>query len=272
MDSTITGNMASGTGGFASGGGISNQGDLTLIGSTVSDNTAYADDPVSDCGGSGYALADGGGISSSTSPFGGSLTIDNSTIVDNIAFATPHGFAAGGAIFSDGPLTITHSTIASNSADVFCEGIETGGGISKESGALNMRNTIVAGNTAPMGPDLAGSLTSSGYNLFGNTIGGSGYAATDLLNVDPQLGPLADNGGPTQTMALLPGSPAIDAGDNTDAPEWDQRGEGFPRVVGGTIDIGAFEVQTTSITKPPSARQRVDPTLMVTAAFLSDAE
>jgi hypothetical protein len=57
------------------------------------------------------------------------------------------------------------------------------------------------------------------------------------------LGPLADNGGPTPTMALLPGSPAIDAGDNTDAPMWDQRGPGFHRIVNGIIDIGAFEVQ-----------------------------
>ena len=64
------------------------------------------------------------------------------------------------------------------------------------------------------------------------------------------LGPLADNGGPTQTHALLPGSPAIDAGDNTDAPEWDQRGIGFPRIVNGTIDIGAFEVQATGAPLP----------------------
>jgi hypothetical protein len=61
---------------------------------------------------------------------------------------------------------------------------------------------------------------------------------------------LADNGGPTQTMALLPGSPAIDAGDNTVASEWDQRGRGYPRIVNGIIDIGAFEFQGT--TAPPS--------------------
>jgi hypothetical protein len=64
-----------------------------------------------------------------------------------------------------------------------------------------------------------------------------------LINLDPMLGPLQDNGGPTPTMALLPGSPAVDAGDNTGAPDFDQRGPGFPRIVGGTIDIGAFEVQ-----------------------------
>jgi hypothetical protein len=65
----------------------------------------------------------------------------------------------------------------------------------------------------------------------------------NLMNTDPLLGPLQDNGGPTLTMALLPGSPAIDAGDNTDAPDFDQRGPGFPRIVNGIIDIAAFEVQ-----------------------------
>jgi hypothetical protein len=86
-------------------------------------------------------------------------------------------------------------------------------------------------------------LSSSGYNLIGNTEGGSGFAETDLLNVEPLLGPLQENGGGTLTHTLLPESPAIDAGDNANAPPYDQRGTGFPRIVGGTIDIGAFEVQ-----------------------------
>src|SRR5262249_18212577 len=113
-----------------------------------------------------------------------------------------------------------------------------------------IHNTIVAGNQALTGPDLYGALGSSGYNLFGNSTGGSGYDPTDLLDVDPLLGPLQDNGGPTLTMALLPGSPAIDSGDNTDAPEWDQRGPGYSRIVNGTIDRGAFEVQATQISPP----------------------
>ena len=118
-----------------------------------------------------------------------------------------------------------------------------GGGI-YNLGTLNARNTILAGNTALTGPDLSGNLGSLGHNLIGNTQGGSGFAATDLLNVDPLLGPLQDNGGPTQTMALLPGSPAIDAGDDTPPlPDFDQRGPGFPRISGPHVDIGAFEVQ-----------------------------
>jgi hypothetical protein len=91
------------------------------------------------------------------------------------------------------------------------------------------------------GPDVNGGLGSQGHNLIGNPQDMTGWVSTDLLHVNPMLGPLQDNGGPTQTMALLRGSPAIDAGDNTDAPMWDQRGPGFPRIEHGIIDIGAFE-------------------------------
>ena len=109
--------------------------------------------------------------------------------------------------------------------------------------AIQLYDTIIADNSADNGPDLyvSGSVTSLGHNLIGNSSGASGFVASDLLNVNPQLGPLQNNGGPTQTMALLAGSPAINAGDNTNARAYDQRGAGFPRIVGGTIDIGAFE-------------------------------
>jgi hypothetical protein len=95
-----------------------------------------------------------------------------------------------------------------------------------------------------------------GYNLFGNSSGGSGYTDTDLLDVDPLLGPLQDNGGPTLTHALLPGSPAIGAGDKTGHPRWDQRGRPYRRVVHGRMDIGAFEVQSdgSSLSAPGISR------------------
>ena len=137
-------------------------------------------------------------------------------------------------------LIISNSTIAGNSST------GQGGGVRNSPGGIvNARNTILANNMAPTGPDIFGSLTTSGYNLIGNSDGGTGFDDTDLLNVEPLLGPLQYNGGTTQTMALLPGSPAIDAGDNTDAPDWDQRGPGYPRITPDDpmIDIGAFEVQ-----------------------------
>jgi hypothetical protein len=93
---------------------------------------------------------------------------------------------------------------------------------------------------------MSGTLNSGGRNLIGDGTGGTGYDPTDLVGtashpIDPKLGPLQNNGGPTQTMALLLGSPAIGAGDTTGAPPTDQRGA--PRIVNGTIDIGAYEVQ-----------------------------
>src|SRR5205823_3608833 len=118
----------------------------------------------------------------------------------------------------------------------------SGGGVANSTpGAVLIHNTIVAGNQAgTAGPDVSGSLISQGHNLIGSTGGGGGFASTDLLNVaQPLLGSLQDNGGPTQTMALLPGSPAIDAGDNQGHLNFDQRG--FDRLVDVAVDIGAFE-------------------------------
>ncbi len=77
---------------------------------------------------------------------------------------------------------------------------------------MTVANTIIAGNTAPTGPDLDGFITSLGHNLIGNSSGSSGFVAADLQSVNPLLGPLQNNGGPTETMAPLPGSPAIAAG------------------------------------------------------------
>lgn len=143
-------------------------------------------------------------------------------------------------------MTINNSTLAGNlaSGGGYYPGSGYGGGIDNTVGAsaLQIYDTILTDDTASADPDLDGSVISLGHNLFGNMSGGSGFVSNDLVNVNPQLGLLQNNGGPTQTMALLPGSPAINAGDNTGAPTYDQRGPGFPRIVGGTIDIGAFEV------------------------------
>jgi hypothetical protein len=113
----------------------------------------------------------------------------------------------------------------------------------------------VAGNFAielrganTYGPDSWGAITTLGHNLIGNPSGSTGWVDSDLLNVDPKLGPLQDNGGPTMTMALLPGSPAIDAGVPVDGITADQRG--VSRTDYGPPDIGAFELQTAN--NPPA--------------------
>ncbi len=217
IDSRISSNFAYPLG---HGGGIWNTGSVSIYNSTINDNDA-------DVYGGGVFSADG------------VLVLLNSTVHGNQAGDT------GGGVMGGDPLTIiSHSTISGNESDSESLG---GGGLHTGNGPVFMRNTVIAGNT---NGDVMGSLAGSDYNLIANSGGGTGFGPNDILDVDPLLGPLADNGGPTLTTALLPGSPAIDAGDNTDAPEFDQRGPGFPRIVNGTIDIGAFEVQSSPIPTP----------------------
>jgi hypothetical protein len=223
--STLSGNTA------GSGGGIDNFGTLTVTSSTLSGNSAQA------------AAGSGGGIDNL-----GTLTVTNSTLTGNTATATSrNGIGQGGGIQNaSGMATVTSCTLSGNSATGTLGG--NGGGLAESGGTVTSRNTIVAGNLASTSADVGGVLNSQGHNPIGDGTGGSGFDPTDQVGtasnpIDPMLGPLQDNGGPTFTRALLPGSPAIDAGDNTDAPMWDQRGPGFRRIVSGIIDIGAFEVQ-----------------------------
>jgi hypothetical protein len=262
---TLSGN--SGIVGF-DGGAISNYGNLTVNNSTISGNHVQGasawltpTSPLSHPAGNGM----GGGIYMG----GGTLTINSSTLANNEAVggssyyptsptiaADGAGYGLGGGLYiAGGTVSINNSTIADNEAIGGTYNGTTnvlnsaGGGIFNAAGpsALHLYDTILAdnGEGTESGFDLAGNVTSLGHNLIGNTSGGSGFVASDLLNVNPQLGPLQNNGGPTQTMALFAGSRAINAGDNTNAPSDDQRGPDFPRIVGGTIDIGAFEVQST---------------------------
>src|SRR5208337_2619199 len=138
---------------------------------------------------------------------------------------------------------------------------QDGGICNATTSTLTLDNTIVAGNS---GPDIVGSVQpTSKNNLIGDGTGITNLTELDPSNLvgttadplNPLLGPLADYGGPTQTMALLPGSPAIDAGSvalavdaNGNTLTTDQRGAGFPRVINGTVDIGAFESQGFTLT------------------------
>ncbi|MEX0613058.1 MAG: choice-of-anchor Q domain-containing protein, partial [Pirellulales bacterium] len=256
-ESTVSGNSTSGEG--AEGGGIRAQGAVTLTQSTVSGNSTAG------------SLASGGGIFSF-----GAVTLTESTVSGNSAATI------GGGIRADGAVTLTQSTVSgNNSAGSSATG--GGGGIWTLGGAVTLSQStvtdnhalgatalgggvfqantplsnhpfsisgsIVAGNTAVGGgADLVkdpGSTLTINYSLIGTgitpTAGGN-----NVVTNNPQLGSLADNGGPTMTHELLAGSPAIDAGDPSivfNPAEYDQRGAPFARVSGGRIDIGAFEVQ-----------------------------
>lgn len=218
-DSTVSDNAA--TGGSGAGAGIFNSGALNVVQSTVSGNTA---------------VSNGGGILNTAN-----AAITNSTISGNTA-------SREGGIFTNSATStgISNSTITANSS-----GVQT-----VLAGGAEVFSSVIAGNT---GSDVDGDFDSEGWNLIG-----TGPATGEFTNIgdqngvtDPGLGPLADNGGPTQTHAVRSGSPALDKG-NGGSLTVDQRGEprpvDFPSVANATggdgSDVGSFELQVLPITPP----------------------
>ena len=216
IESTVSGNSS------MVGGGIANNADLTLTRSIVFSNIGMV----------------GGGI---VNQWSGTLTVANSTIAVNAA--TDNVNSWGGGIYNyDGTLTMTNSTVWGNAADSLGGGIFQRGG-----GAVTLKNTlleknVVAGST-PQNCMLyqdAVRITSMGYNLSDD------FSCSDLIGTGDQQGidaklddSLRSNGGPTLTVALLAGSPAIDRIPVTDSTDIDQRGIARPQ--GILCDIGAFE-------------------------------
>ena len=154
----------------------------------------------------------------------------------------------GGGRANRASLSLKNSTVSDNSAT------SNGGGICNSAAGVELGSTIL--NADSSGENIfndSGTITSLGYNVSSDDGGGVLTGTGDQINTDPMLGPLQDNSGPTFTHALLPGSPAIDAGDPnfTPPPFFDQRGSGFDRVVNGRIDIGSFEVQGATPTATP---------------------
>jgi hypothetical protein len=189
---------------ISDGGAILNQGTLSIVGSTIRDNASKA--------------RAGGGI------FGGTITIVDSTVSGNVPVAIED---------QGGSITITNSTVSGNEV-----GIDS-------LVPLSLGNTIIAGNN---GGDLGGMVTSLGYNLIGDGSHSGGFTTTDLVGtasnpIDPLLGPLQGNGGPTPTMAVLPGSPALNAGDPAQLGMADQRGV----VRTSRVNIGAYQASASAL-------------------------
>jgi hypothetical protein len=258
---TVSGNSTVHPGAFGGGAGVYNSegSPLTMISCTVSGNkdnsnggggirnVVISTATLTDCTISGNSTsASGGGVLSngyfSVAGYPNMATLTNCTVSGNTAGKSGGGLANGS--FSSAALT--NCTVSANSA-------VQGGGLSNQD-ALSVGNTIVAQNAASTsGPDALGAVASAGNNLVGATDGSTGWVGSDLtgtvaLPVNPLLASLGWYGGSTQTMALLYGSPAIDAGSNAlavdadgNALTADQRGAGFPRVLGSQVDIGAFE-------------------------------
>lgn len=277
-DSTISGNDASALGGglfnnvatvierttidgntAANGAGVLNLSSLEITDSTISNNAATS------IGGGLY-----NGLLIQQNVFVGVFHILSSTISGNQADT----FAGG--IFTIGdpgsPSTLVHSTVSNNTADADEDGAGSAGGFYALLGQLDIDHSILAANQGGLGvADLQidptgiggqtanvnvtnsligdnsgnGLIESSTPGLDGNLVGGPVNGV-----IDPLLGPLEDNGGPTMTQALLAGSPAIDTGQAAvlNPPAFDQRGVPFVRVFGDRIDMGAFEVQPLPLT------------------------
>ncbi len=238
----------------ANGGALSNSGTVNITSSTLSNN---------------FASFGGGAVQNS-----GTLTITGSTFTGNSTAV------AGGAIENEGTLTVTNSTFSGNPiSPCGCE--PAGGAVLWEvGGTASFSNSTIAGNTEDESGDLStcgvicvdpsfsstvsfgatilanntggnctGSITDEGYNLEDTSPSTCGFSSAnnDIVGSDPMLGPLADNGGPTRTMALAPGSPAIDVIPSTNtlcsASSNDQRGAARPDSGESACDIGAYEYQ-----------------------------
>jgi len=262
-DSIITGNTASSGGGLTNAATPSSPGpaqpaNLTLNRCIVSNNTStssgggmqnFSTSTVTINNSTFMGNTSGGSTGGGGGQFNGGAQITNSTFANNNA---PGG--AGGGIQSNGTLgtILTNVTFSGNTST------NNGGGIHRGTTNVNffIRNSIVAGNNGTAAsPDVtnsAGGLNSEGNNIIGTTGASTGWEMTDLLNTNPMLGALADNGGFGMTFLPMGGSPAIDAGQNCvldlscatsnppQAVTTDQRG--ITRPQGPTVDIGSVEV------------------------------
>ncbi len=208
-NSTVTGNTAS------EGGGINNDGTITVVNSTIDTNTA---------GGKGGGLRDAG-----------RTTVLNSTFSANVA-------SQGGALSAAGTTTVTHATVVGNVATS-----SSSAGVDRNGGSLTVSYSIIGANLRTNGSpasDCSGTPQLTGLNLVSNSSGCNPVGP--VFVAPPLVGPLAENGGPTRTMAVLDGSRALDTVALTGTPSkcvsnatTDQRGT--PRPVGPGCELGAFE-------------------------------
>jgi hypothetical protein len=240
-----------------SGGGLWNFGTATVTDSTFTNNSANNSDPsapVND-------ISTGGGLCVNS----GTVTVTDSVFVGNSA-------GGGGGLYSNGAVTVIDSTFSDNSATNALAG---GGGLWNIYGTATVINCTVSGNFAAYGGGIAGvggvvSMTLNNTIVAGNSapthsdVDGAYTGSKNLIGGNPLLAPLANYGGPTPTMALLPGSPAIGAGSvvlavdaNGNPLTTDQRG--LHRVVNQTVDIGAFESQGFTLTPVAGITPQVTP-------------
>jgi hypothetical protein len=244
---TVTNSTFSGNSAVFGGGGIYSGGPLTVTNSTFSGNSTRGDDSSP---GGGIWCYYGGTVTNSTfsgneAVYGGGGIYNNAgtLTVTNSTFSGNSGDLGAGGIDNSGTLTVTNSTFSGNSAD------QGSGG-----GPLTVTNSIFSDNSAVHGSNCSGTITDGGHNIDDGTTCGftgpgcTGTGGSSFCNTNPLLDPvgLANNGGPTQTIAIEPTSPAVNAGDESvcAAPpvnNLDQRGYVRPGRGAANCSIGAFE-------------------------------
>ncbi len=241
--STFSGNSAQ------EGGGIMNQNSATITNSTFTSNNATIYGGGALVNAAGTATIAGDTFVANTGPGGGAIDNDTTLNISNSTFTNNTGGTnGGGAVVNFGTTTLNQSTLSGNTSPY-------GANLYNYTGfTLSMSMDIVAGGITGSNCGGQAPITDLGYNI--DTGSSCGFSATDhsLSNTQPQLDALASNGGPTQTMALPAGSPAIDAIPTSTAGcagTTDQRGIARPQ--GNGCDIGAYELVVTSgDTQPPS--------------------
>ncbi len=250
------------------GGAIYNLGSASLTGCTVSSNLAQGG-TAGDFGVPNPEFPGGNGLGGGICNFS-QLAMTNCTVALNTALAgngshdgMPGSSFGGGVFNTNGVLTTMNVTIASNfvilvKAPMGPYGIATGANVANLTGTISMENSLLAypvGSTNAYGP-----VTDAGYNVSSD--GSANFESGTSYNfTDPLLLPLANNGGPTLTMALSSDSPAVDSGTAVGAPSTDQRG--FPRPSGSGVDMGAYELQQNALQSPTLALAWAQQTLQL---------
>ncbi|HEY6942388.1 choice-of-anchor Q domain-containing protein [Dokdonella sp.] len=241
--STVSGNTASSncTSCYINGGGANAFGSIYSSGSTFRDNVVAVDSAAS-------GKAAGGGLSAyAAAAIDTTITAINSTLSGNSAVG---GTAGDGLGFGGGIAALTGALVLKNSTIAFNSATTSGGGIAIDvQHGANATSSMLARNDAPAAADAAkivygaGTAVLAGDHDLVMQAGADVALPADTIGVDPLLSPLAANGGPTATHALVACSPAIDAGSDPDGLNGDQRGAPYLRVFGTAADIGAFELQ-----------------------------
>ncbi|MCC6970248.1 MAG: hypothetical protein IT434_08510 [Phycisphaerales bacterium] len=289
---TITDSTISESTGY-SGGGVLNKGTLTITGSTISGNPAAYGGGIYN---NGTVTITNSTISANSALYGGGVdsTADTTSIINSTISGNSAQYTGGGLYNYYCTLAVTNSTIWGNSAPT------AGGGIGTSSGTVTIRNTTIAANLGNGGLHIDGGAPVLVSCIVAGNVGGDilkgflGAGSTNnliqdaahaggltngvnanIVGVNPLLSPLSNNGGPTLTMALQAGSPAVNKGLNPANLTTDQRGTGFARLHGTAIDIGAIEfsaipsLSSLTVSSASIARGQV---LTLTANSVADAD